>query len=117
MNRNSSALVAIGVAAAMIAAGIWYLYDHHIGMFYSAGRGSFGPGMMAGNGMGIVMILFWIILLVALILLVFGASSGIRHRGNQTTDASDPLEILKRLYARGEIDKAEYETKRRDLTA
>jgi putative membrane protein len=117
MNRNSSALVAIGIAAAMIAAGIGYLYNHHIGMFYGTGRGFIGPGMMAGGGMGIVMILFWAILLVALVLVVFGAASGIRNRGDQTTDASDPLEILKRRYARGEIDKAEYESKRRDLKA
>jgi len=117
MNRNSSAFFAIGIAAAMIAAGIWYLYDHHIGMFYGAGRGLIGPGMMAGGGMGIVMILFWIILLVALVLVVFGAASGIRNRGDQTTDASDPLEILRRRYAKGEIDKAEYETKRHDLKA
>jgi putative membrane protein len=117
MNRNSSALVAIGIAAAMIAAGIWYLYNHHIGMFYGAERGSIGPGMMAGSGMGIVMILFWIVILVALVLVVFGAASGIRNRGNQTTDATDAIEILKRRYARGEIDKAEYEAKRRDLKA
>jgi putative membrane protein len=114
MNRNSSAFFVIGIAAAMIAAGIWYLYDHHIGMFYGAGRGLIGPGMMAGGGMGIVMILFWIILLVALVLVVSGAASGFRNRGN-TTDASDPLEILRRRYAKGEIDKAEYETKRHDL--
>lgn len=115
MNRNSSAFVSIGVAAAMIAAGIWYLYDHHVGMFIGAGRGSIGPGMMVGSGMGIVMVLFWTILLAALVLVVIGAASGIRTRGNQTIDASNPLEILKRRYARGEIDKTEYEAKRRDL--
>jgi putative membrane protein len=116
MNRNSSALVSIGIAAAMIAAGIWYLYSHHVGMLYGTGRGWIGPGMMAGNGMGIVMILFWIVLLAALVLVVSGAASGIRSRRNETSDA-DALEILKRRYARGEIDKAEYEAKRRDLKA
>ena len=49
--------------------------------------------------------------------LFFGAASGIRNRGDQTTNVSDPLEILKRRYARGEIDKTEYESKRRDLQA
>jgi putative membrane protein len=115
MNRNSSALVSIGIAAAMIAAGIWYLYDHHVGMFYGLGRGWIGPGMMVGNGMGIVMILFWIVLLVALVLVVSGAASGIRNRGSGTSENPDALEILRRRYAKGEIDKAEYETKRRDL--
>ncbi len=37
------------------------------------------------------------------------------------TDATDnktetPLDILKRRYARGEIDKEEYKTKKRDLS-
>jgi putative membrane protein len=116
MNRNSSTLIAIGIAAAMIAAGIWYLYDYHIGMFYGPSHGFIGPGrMVASGGMGIVMILFWVIILGALAMVIFGAASGFRNRGNQTTDWSDPLEILKRRYARGEIDKAEYEAKRRDL--
>ena len=52
--------------------------------------------MLMGNGMGIVMILFWIIVLAAPVLVVFGAASGIGNRGDQTTDVSDPLEILKR---------------------
>jgi putative membrane protein len=115
MNRNSSTLVAIGIAAAMIASGIWYLYNHHLWVFYGEGRGVPGPGMMTGSGMGVVMILFWIVLLAALSLVIFGAASSIRNRGHRASDEADPLEILKRRYARGEIDKAEYETKRRDL--
>jgi len=117
MKRYSSALGIIGITVTVIAGGIWYLYSHHIGMFYGPGRGFLGPGMMMGSGMGIVMILFWIIVLVALVLVVFGAASGIRNRGDQTTNVSDPLEILKRRYAKGEIDKTEYESKRRDLQA
>jgi putative membrane protein len=117
MNRNSSWLITIGISAAMIAAGIWFLYDHRSGMLYGAGRGLFGPGMMAGNGMGIVMILFWIVLLAALVLVASGAAKGIRSRRDEPGEAADALEILKRRYARGEIEKAEYETKRRDLEA
>jgi putative membrane protein len=115
MNRNSSTLIAIGIAAALIATGLWYLYSHHFGMFYGAGRGLTATGMMAGGGMGVVMILFWVILLAALVFLVFGAASGSRDRGSRAADRSDPLDILKRRYAEGEIDKAEYEAKRRDL--
>ena len=67
--------------------------------------------------MGIVMILFWIVLLVALVLVVSGAASAGRRRSDQTSDSCDALGILKRRYAKGEIDKAEYEAKRRDLEA
>jgi putative membrane protein len=117
MNRNSSALISIGIAAGMIAAGIWYLYDHHIGLFYGAGRGLIRSGLMSGNGMGIAMIIFWLVLLVVLALVAFGGTSETRKRINKKRDAPDALEILKRRYARGEINKAEYETKRRDIQA
>jgi putative membrane protein len=117
MNRNYSAVVVIGIAAAMIAAGFWYFYSHHIGMFYGPKRSLSGPGMMPGSGMGIVMILFWITVLAALVLVIFGTAWGIRNRGDQTTDESDPLEVLKRRYARGEIDKTEYESNHRNLQA
>ena len=117
MNRNSSALISIGIAAGMIAAGIWYLYEHHIGLFYGAGRGLIRPGPMSGNGMGIAMIIFWLVLLVAVALLAFGGTSEMRKRINKEHDAPDAFEILKWRYAKGEINKAEYETKRRDIQA
>lgn len=63
-------------------------------------------------GMG----LFWVVLVVLLVVLVVrlvADRSPAREppRGDET-----PLEILKRRYARGEIDRAEYEERRRDLT-
>jgi uncharacterized membrane protein len=49
-------------------------------------------------------------------LLVSGVING--TRGSQANDdnSQKPLEILKQRYARGEIDKAEYEDKRRSLS-
>jgi len=81
-----------------LAGSIWRLYDHHIGMLYGTGRGSLISGMMAGSGMGIVMIPFFIVLLMALAPAVFGAASWCRNRSNQTTDVTEALEILKRRY-------------------
>ena len=56
------------------------------------------------------------VLIGAFILLISGAINGIR--GSQQKDEGDspkPLKILKQRYARGEINRAEYENKRRDL--
>jgi putative membrane protein len=49
--------------------------------------------------------------------LISGAINGIRgFQEKNEGDSPKPLEILKQRYARGEIDRAEYENKRRDLT-
>ena len=65
-------------------------------------------------GFGVIgMSLFWILVIVVVVVLAKsvwgpGASS---DRGQPKT----ALDILKECYARGEIDKEEFETKKRDL--
>ena len=88
---------------------------------YGQGYGS-GPGMMGGYGpegwgwgIGMIgMLLWWVLVILGIVLLarwIFGASHG--HGGRAA--AGRALEILKQRYARGEIDKKEFEEKKRDL--
>ena len=77
------------------------------------GCDGFGYG---GYEMGIGMLLFWGLIIAAIVVLVrgFGGSS----RGNAPRlPEKTALDILRERYARGEIDKAEFEEKRRDLSA
>ena len=57
------------------------------------------------------MLVFWTVLLIALIVLVVKVimNSGKEHTGGT------PMEILQRRYARGEIDKEEFEKRKKDL--
>ena len=73
----------------------------------------FGYG---GAGMGIGMLLFWGLLIAAIVLLVrgFGASPA---AGETRLREKTALDILRERYAKGEIDKAEFEQKRGDLAA
>ena len=90
-----------------------------------AQRGEYGsgghmwPGMMGSWGMGwpgmIFMMLFWILVIVALILLIKWLMISTRGKRENPSAASGPLDILKERYARGEIDKTEFDAKRRDL--
>lgn len=68
-----------------------------------------------GWGVGVLgMVIFWIVIVAAVALV----ARLVWDRGGprESSRASDtPLEILQRRYARGEIDRAEYEEKRRDL--
>lgn len=62
---------------------------------------------------GLMMILFWAGVIVLVILLVRFLADG--HRGGSTRDETTALDILKKRYARGEIDKQEFEERKRDL--
>lgn len=79
-----------------------------------------GPGMMGwGYGMGwfwiILMALFWVAVIVGIIFLIMWLFVSIGAKGHGTTSEDSPLEILKRRYARGEINKEEFEAKKKDL--
>lgn len=76
---------------------------------------------------GILMMVFWAAIIVGVVLLVVwltrqiaggqssggGQSYGGGHAAGHTDSAVD---ILSQRYARGEIDKAEFEEKKKDLT-
>lgn len=81
----------------------------------------FWPHHMMGSGWGAWIIGGLLILLVlagllALIFFAIRASSGANQskRGGSPSEET-ALDILQRRYAQGEIDKAEYEAKRRHI--
>jgi len=117
MNRKTSTLLSLGISAILIAAAIWLLYRYNSGIWMGDGQWGWGMGYghMMGGGMGSVMIIFWIVLIGALVLLITGAMNGIRTSRKDGDEMQKPLEILKQRYARGDIDKAEYEERRGNL--
>jgi putative membrane protein len=68
--------------------------------------------MMGVFDMGFMWII-WIIIIIGVILLAKGYLSP-RNKEPKSSEAS-ALDILNKRYARGEIDKAEFEEKKRDL--
>ncbi|AVO43083.1 MAG: SHOCT domain-containing protein [Simplicispira suum] len=68
----------------------------------------------AGMGFGMIgMALFWVLVLVVLIVLV-GRMLGSGGRGDRRQQKT-ALDILQERYAAGEIQREEYEQKKRDL--
>jgi putative membrane protein len=74
------------------------------------------PGWMWGLGMGfgwLAMVAFWGVLIVGLVLLVRWLSATIGHDGSASIET--PRDILKRRYARGEIDQPTFERMLREV--
>jgi len=98
---------------------VLFLVTEAIAQWGGQGGWGMGPGMMGPGMTGwfgpIMMLIFWAAVIVAIILVIrWLVTSGAGSRA-QESEAS-AVEILKKRYARGEIDKAEFEEKKRDLS-
>ena len=81
------------------------------------GMGSYGYGWDGGwMGFGIIgMLMFWVLMIVGIVVLVKWVIGSQFSRSLPPTKTA--IDIVKERYARGEIDKEEFEQKKRDLGA
>lgn len=119
MNRNAINIFSFAACAALIIAALGLFHGFGARMWPGDGQWGMGLHHMAGGGMGgmgLGMTLLWVVLIAALAWLVAGALSGARDDRRSGGDPQEALEILKQRYARGEIDRDEYEDRRRTLS-
>ncbi len=72
-------------------------------------EGMGGSGWMGGGWLGMV------VFLVLIILVVTALVKWLSDRNPGSGSEETPLQVLKKRYARGEIDEKEFERKKRDL--
>ena len=95
-------------------------FDHAMAQQGRYGDWHMGPGMMgSGWGMGwfgmFFMLVFWVLVVVCLIFLIKWLVQTTSGKKEIASAGNRALEILKERYAKGEIDKAEFENKKKDL--
>jgi len=75
------------------------------------------PGMMGWGWFGLLcMVIFWVVMIVLIFLVVRRLLSVSPTKMASPPQEDSALEILKKRYARGEINKEEFETIKKDLT-
>ncbi len=65
-----------------------------------------------GLGMGIGMTIFWLIVIAVIFILIKQGISGVDQ---SREEPESPLKILQKRYASGEIEKDEFESKKKEL--
>lgn len=77
--------------------------------------GDWGPDSGWGMGFGMIgMALFWILVIAGIVALV-GWTTG-SGSSSSPPPGKTPIDLLNERYARGEIDRREFEEKKRDLS-
>ena len=116
MNKNVKTALIIGGTILGVIIILPLVFGAISGWQYG-GWGMMGPGMMGGFGWMWLMPVFWIVFLGLIIwAIVASVRRSSESRGSDSLKADSALELLKKRYARGEIDKQEYEEKKKDLT-
>lgn len=115
MRHSRSMIAAAGAAAALAPTGVWAQGPSDPGSY------AYGPHMMWWGGYGMILGPLFMILMLAVVIAV--AVLLVRWLGgplhgtasHRPPPGHTPLDILKERFARGEIDKEEFEERRRVL--
>lgn len=84
-----------------------------MGCYDSQGAGGWGPMMHYGFGYGGMFM--WIIFLIVIGLLVYFFVQAQKTKGQTPAQGESHLDILKKRYAKGEINKEDFDRMKRDL--
>ena len=103
--------------ALMVPSAVFFPWNYVLAQSGRYGGWNMGPGMMGEWGMGwfgmIFMMIFWILIIVGLVFLIRWLIQNTRSAKSE--GGSRALDILKERYARGEIDRTEFEAKKKGI--
>jgi len=69
-------------------------------------------GWWIGGGMWFFSILFWVVIIAGVVFII---KSMMERNKDEISYSESPLEILKKRYAKGEIDRETFERMKRDV--
>jgi len=119
MNQSLKKPLIVGVAVVVVLIALLVTISAVIGGIYGGWpwhmHDLLWPGMIRGGFM-FIMALVWIGILALVIWVVVAAVQKTGGVDSSPSGVNSALEVLKERYARGEIDKQEFEEKKKDLS-
>jgi putative membrane protein len=121
--RNAGWIIGLVVVAAVVLGLLAVALVWGAGHYYTFGAPMIGmhraPMGRYGFGGGILTLLIWVVIIVGAVLLGIGISRLVRRDRLMTgpaEPAETPVEILKRRYAQGQINREDFQRMREELT-
>ncbi len=115
MKKLNFAITSI-IIGVLVAGAVFVARNYLSTSWNDCGGYRMGSGMMGYGGMGIMMLVFWGLVLVVLILLISRLLPLNQGRFNHPADRPDAVEMLKQRFAKGEINRTEFKEKMNDMT-
>lgn len=114
--KRSNLILTVLTVTALLAGAFWLVPDCALVSNWNGFRGFHPRGAMMGwGGMGIMMLIFWGAVLIMLVMVVSRLFRFEAEKKAGTAENPTASEILKQRYARGEIDKNEFQAKMNDI--
>ena len=113
-------LLLLGFATSLLFGFILFSPSHALAQSGRYSDWQMGPEMMGSWGIGgfgmIFMMVFWVLAIVGLVFLIkWLIQTTIGQKGKVDDNSFSAIDILKKRYASGEIDKTEFDTRKRAL--
>jgi putative membrane protein len=112
-------ILSLSLGASMLLFATLFPWDQALSQERGYGGWGMGPCMMGNWGMGwfgmIFMMVFWVLVIVGLVFLIKWLIQTTSSGKTNGSTGSKPIDFLKERYARGEIEKAEFESMKKDL--
>ncbi len=119
MNRSLKKALIVGVVVVVVLIAVLVTVSAVIGGIYGGWpwhmHDFMWPGMMR-SGFIFVMVIVWVGVLALIVWAVVAAVHKTGGVNSSPSGVNTALEVLKERYARGEIDKQEFEEKKKDLS-
>jgi putative membrane protein len=113
--KKSNLLMTIVIFGVLIAGAVFLYRNHYPVLWGGYGGSHMGRGMAGHWGMGLMMPLFWVLLIAVVVSLFNRTTRQSRELTSPLSDGPDAVELLKQRYAKGEIDKTEFRSKMDDI--
>jgi putative membrane protein len=113
--KKSNIYITIAIVGVLLFAGVFLVRNNSIADWGNYNGYHMGTHMMGFGSMGIMMLFFWGLIIAVFIMLIRWVLVLGNNQFGDSEKKPDALELLKKRFAKGEIDQVEYMSMKQTL--